>query len=100
MALPRQTLLTLGDPTVGIENPNCAPPHRARPPGNDSVLNIAEMADHQQTVTAPKLRHQPPFGRFWESIASVLNCTRSIRWPAPFSQRRKRKDFTSSKRPK
>lgn len=54
------------------------PLHRARLRGDDSVLNMADMTDHQQTVTAPKLRHQPPFGRFWESMAAVSRRKTSV----------------------
>src|SRR5215472_3704755 len=36
------------------------------------------MTDHLQAVAAPKLRHQPPFARFWESIAAVSRRKTSV----------------------
>lgn len=34
-------------------------------------FDIAEMTDHLQTAAAPKLRSQPLFARFWESIGAM-----------------------------
>src|SRR5499427_9597969 len=53
-------------------------PHRAGPSGDDSLLDTADMTEHLQTVAAPKLRHQPPFERFWESIGAVSRRKTSV----------------------
>ena len=36
------------------------------------------MTDHIQAVTAPKIRHQPPSARFWESIGAVSRRKTSV----------------------
>src|SRR6516225_3020160 len=47
-------------------------------PGLIAALNIADMTDHLQTATVPKLRHQPPLARFWESIGAVSRRKTSV----------------------
>ena len=37
----------------------------------DRAANVAKMTDHQQKATGLKLSHQPPPGRFWESLADL-----------------------------
>jgi cation transport ATPase len=53
-------------------------PHRAGLSGDDSVLDAVDMTEHLQTVAAPKLRHQRPFGRFWESNGVVSRRKTSV----------------------
>jgi heavy metal translocating P-type ATPase len=36
------------------------------------------MTPHPQTATVPKLRHQPPFARFWETISAVSRRKTSV----------------------
>ncbi len=36
------------------------------------------MTNHLQTATVPKLRHQPPFARFWETISAVSRRKTSV----------------------
>jgi heavy metal translocating P-type ATPase len=41
-------------------------------------LDIVDMTNHLQTATVPKLRHQPPFARFWETISAVSRRKTSV----------------------
>jgi heavy metal translocating P-type ATPase len=41
-------------------------------------LDIVDMTNHLQTATVPKLRHQPPFARFWETINAVSRRKTSV----------------------
>ena len=47
-------------------------------PGLIAALNIADMTDHLQTATVPKLRHQPPLAGFWELIGAVSRRKTSV----------------------
>jgi heavy metal translocating P-type ATPase len=47
-------------------------------PGLIVALNIADMTDHLQTATVPKLRHQPPLAGFWELIGAVSRRKTSV----------------------